>query len=98
MEDDCHDENSRKFSKKYNIPLMHGQLSQEIGLEGTYNICLKILQRHYNAPPYIDEYTTTDLKHLRTPPNIIDPPQSTVPTKIFQEVWSKMKERTLAWI
>ena len=72
---------------------MHNWIAQEIGFDGTYYICLQIIQWHYNAPPDIDDYTTAYLKHLRRASNIIEPPQAIVPTKIFQEGWSKMKEQ-----
>ena len=73
-------------------------MDQEIGFDRTYDSCLKILQGHYNAPPDTDYYTTAYLKHLRTPPNIIEPPKSIFPTKLFQEGWSKVKEKTSAGI
>ena len=43
VEDACHDENRRKLSLTSNNPLMHRQISQEIGVDKTYEICLKIL-------------------------------------------------------
>ena len=73
---------------------MHGRIHQDIGFNGTYYICLKILQVHYNAPPNTNDYTTVYLRQLRRAPNINEPPQVIVPPKIFQEGWSKMKEHT----
>ena len=98
VEDACHGENKRKLSKTSNTPLVHGQIAQEIGLYSTSDSCLKILQGYYNAPPDTDDYTNAYLKHLKIAPNIIEPPQPTVPTKIFHEGWSKMKECTSAGI
>ena len=63
---------------------MHRKLAQDIGFNRAYYMCLKILQEHYNAPLDTYYHTTAYLKHLRIAPNIIDPPQATVPTKIFQ--------------
>ena len=94
MEDAYHDDNRRKISHTPNTPLMHRGISQEIGLYGTSEIFLKLLQGHYNVYPDTDDYTTAYLKHLRRAPKIIEPPQAIVPTKILQEGWSKMKEYT----
>ena len=77
---------------------MHWQISHYTGFNSTSDRWLKIPQRHYNAPPYIYDYTNAYPKHRRRFPNIIEPPQAIVPTKIFQEGWSKMKERTSAGI
>ena len=33
--DECHDENRKKISHKSNTPLVHGQITQEIGFNGT---------------------------------------------------------------
>ena len=81
VEDACHNENRRKFSQASNTPLMHGRISQDIVFNVTSNSCLKILQGHYNVLPDTDDYNTAYLKYLRIPPNIIEPPQATVPTK-----------------
>ena len=48
MVDSCHDENSRKFSHTSNTSLVHGQISQEIGFNGTSDIFLNILQVNFN--------------------------------------------------
>ena len=98
MENSCHDENMRKFSQTSNTPLVHVQISKEIGFYGTSGICLKILQGDYNAPPDTDNYTSAYLKHIRRSPKFIEPPQAIMPTKIFQEEWSNIKERTSAGI
>ena len=98
MKDSYHDKNRRKFSQTSNTPLIHGQKSQGLGFNSISEICLKILQGHYNVPPCIDDYITAYIKHPIRALNIIEPPQAIVPTKIFQEGWSKMKEHTSSGI
>ena len=68
LEDVFHDDNRRKFSQTSNTPLMHGRISQEIGLDGTSGRFLNIMQGHYNEPPDIGYYTISYLKHLRIAP------------------------------
>ena len=68
LENVCHDDNRRKFSQTSNTPLMHGRISQEIGLDGTSGRFLNIMQGHYNEPPDIGYYTISYLKHLRIAP------------------------------
>ena len=84
VEDACHDDNRRKISQTYNTPLKNSQISQDIGFDGTYDSCLKILQEHYNTPLNKYDYTTVYLKHLRRYPNIINNPQAIVSKIIFQ--------------
>ena len=55
LEDACHDENRRKLSQASNTLLIHGRISQEIGLDSTPNSCVNIMQGNYNTPPYTDE-------------------------------------------
>ena len=98
MEYAYHGNNIRKLSQISNNPFIHGQIAHAIGFNGTSRIFLKILQGHSNDPPDTDDYTNAYLKHLRRAPNIIEPPKAIVPTKIFQEGWSKMKECTSAGI
>ena len=43
VEDACHDKNKTKFSQTFNTPLMDGQITQNIGFNGTSDICLKIM-------------------------------------------------------
>ena len=84
VEDACHDENRRNLSQTSKTSLVYSQLAHEIWFNYTSESCQQILQGHYNATPDTDEYTNDYLKHLIRSPNIIEPPQATVPTKIFQ--------------
>ena len=71
VEDACHDDNRRKLSQSSNTPLIHRQIYQEIGYDGTSEIFLKIMQGHWYAPPDTDYYTTAYTKYLIRAPNII---------------------------
>ena len=56
VEDACHDKKRRKCSQTSNTSLMHDLIDHEIGLDGTSEICSKIMQGLYDAPP--DTYNT----------------------------------------
>ena len=94
MEDACHDENRRKIiTDIQHTPHEQTNIPGDKIQRNLWNLPKDTAGKLYCSPD-TDEYTTAYLKQLRRSPNIIEPPQDTVPTKIFQEGRSNMKECT----
>ena len=88
----CHEENFKKFSQTNNTPAMMGQLADDIGYDGTSDVCQKILEGTYIPPPDTDEYTTAYLKELQRPSHLQEPPIAAMTTPNFQSGWKKINE------
>ena len=58
----CHEENEKKFSQTNNTPVMRGTLAEEIGFDGTSEVCKLILNGEYVPPPDTDVYTEAYLR------------------------------------
>ena len=57
-----------------------------------------ILNRTYEPPEEVDQYTSNLLKALAKLDNLIDTPHPIISIATFQQGWSKIKERTSAGI
>ena len=92
IEQACLDENKKKFSQTNSTPLMMGSLADELGFDGTSEVCQQILDGVYIPPPDTDEYTKAYIKELKRPNNLQDTPTATVPTHTFRDGWKKINE------
>ena len=86
----CHEENSKKFSQTNNTPAMIGPLTEDIGYDGTSNVCQQILNGVYISPQGTDAYTTAYLQELKRPPELVDTPTTAMETSTFQSGWKNI--------
>ena len=81
----CLEENRIKFSQTENSPVMTGVLAEEIGYDGTSDVCKRILEGTYIPPPNTDEYTAAYIKELQRPPQVQQPPTAQIETSTFKD-------------
>ena len=91
------EENKQKFLQTNNTPYMQEPLFSLLGL-GTTSSCKEILNNTFRAPTKADQYTTELLHCLRRHPNSPQKIDTVITKEVFQEGWTKMKERTAAGI
>ena len=92
IEQACHKENSIKFSQTEHTPTMAGILADEIGFDGTSEVCRQILDGTYIPPPGTNDYTKAYLQELKRPQHLHQPPQAAIPTSTFKDGWKKINE------
>ena len=75
---------------------MTGTLADDLGFDGTSEVCQQILDGVYIPPPGTDEYTCAYLKELQRPAIIQQTPTANIDTPTFQSGWKKINENISA--
>ena len=97
IEEICMEENRQKFLQTNDTPCMQEPLNSLLGM-GTTSSCDEILNNTFIPPATTDQYTAELLHCLRKHPNAPNTYNTVITRKVFQEGWTKMKERTSAGI